>query len=343
MSLHAHIKPIVYGTLNVGVGCGIVFANKAVLSIFNFKFVYCLTLIHTIVTMVGMWMFAAGGIFEIKRFTAMQVAPLAAAFVGYVVFWNLSLQVNSVGFYQLSKIMVLPTVAALECLVTKRRLTRMECSAIALVVIGVVLATVTDSTVMMNMLGCLLSGAAILFSAVYQVWIGTKQKELEAGSMQLMHQYTPWATGLLAILVPIFEPVGFVDPNPGTILGFNYTFVSTTAILGSAVLGLLVSWSTFLMIGATSGLTFNVIGHLKLIIVLAGGVAFFGDQMPPKKLAGVCVALAGIAWYSFQGLQKKQPTPAAKAVDVEKSVPLEEKLPLVNGTEGRTVARKEVA
>ena len=68
----------------------------------------------------------------------------------------------------------------------------------------------------------------------------------------------------------------------------------------SQVLGLLVSWSTFLMIGATSGLTFNVIGHLKLIIVLAGGVAFFGDQMPPKKLTGVCIALAGIAWYSFQ-------------------------------------------
>lgn len=63
-----------------------------------------------------------------------------------------------------------------------------------------------------------------------------------------------------------------------------------------------MSWSTFLMIGATSGLTFNVIGHLKLIIVLAGGVAFFGDQMPPKKFAGVCIALAGIAWYSFQVL-----------------------------------------
>ena len=68
-----------------------------------------------------------------------------------------------------------------------------------------------------------------------QVWIGTKQKELEAGSMQLMHQYTPWATGLLAVLVPIFEPVGFVNPIPGTILGFNYTFISSTAILGSAV------------------------------------------------------------------------------------------------------------
>ena len=66
------------------------------------------------------------------------------------------------------------------------------------------------------------------------------------------------------------------------------------------VLGLLVSWSTFLMIGATSGLTFNVVGNLKLIIVLAGGVVFFGDVMPPKKFAGVCLALAGIFWYSYQ-------------------------------------------
>ena len=49
----------------------------------------------------------------------------------------------------------------------------MECAAIALVVIGVVLATVTDSTVMTNMLGCLLSGAAIVFSAVYQVEVFT--------------------------------------------------------------------------------------------------------------------------------------------------------------------------
>ena len=66
------------------------------------------------------------------------------------------------------------------------------------------------------------------------------------------------------------------------------------------VLGLLVSWSTFLMIGATSGLTFNVVGNLKLIIVLAGGVLFFGDVMPAKKFAGVCLALSGIFWYSYQ-------------------------------------------
>lgn len=71
--MEAHIKPIVYTIFNISVGCGIVFANKAVFSVFNFKFVYALTLVHTVVTMIGMWMFAAGGIFEVKRFKAMEV------------------------------------------------------------------------------------------------------------------------------------------------------------------------------------------------------------------------------------------------------------------------------
>lgn len=45
----------------------------------------------------------------------------------------------------------------------------MECAAIALVVVGVVMATVTDSSVTTNLMGVVLSIAAILFSALYQV------------------------------------------------------------------------------------------------------------------------------------------------------------------------------
>lgn len=60
------------------------------------------------------------------------------------------------------------SVCAAQCMITGRRLTRMECSAIALVVLGVVMATVTDSSVTTNILGVVLSIAAILFSAVYQ-------------------------------------------------------------------------------------------------------------------------------------------------------------------------------
>ena len=56
-----------------------------------------------------------------------------------------------------------------QCMITSRRLARMEVAAIALVILGIVLATVADSSVLTNLLGVILSCAAILFSAVYQV------------------------------------------------------------------------------------------------------------------------------------------------------------------------------
>ena len=46
--------------------------------------------------------------------------------------------------------------------------------------------------------------------------------------------------------------------------GYEYSGSALAAIFLSAVLGLLVSLSTFLVIGATSSLTYNVIGHVKV-------------------------------------------------------------------------------
>ena len=109
--------------------------------------------------------------------------------------------------------------------------------------------------------------------------------------------------------------------------GYKYTGAAVVAILLSAVLGLLVSLSTFLVIGATSSLSYNVIGHVKVriclahqqvvahlphqfvltgasrrlqtVIILTGGCLLFGDEMPLKKLAGISLAMCGIVWYSI--------------------------------------------
>lgn len=82
--------------------------------------------------------------------------------------------------------------------------------------------------------------------------------------MQLMDNYCPYAAGLMCILVPIFEPLGFNGPQKATVqtdtlLSFDYTPAIVGAIALTAVLGLLVSLSTFLVIGATSSLTYNVV------------------------------------------------------------------------------------
>ena len=67
--------------------------------------------------------------------------PLAAAFVGYVVLWNLSLQLNPVGFYQLAKIAITPAIMAIEAAFYAKRPTRAELAAVAVLCMGVTLAT----------------------------------------------------------------------------------------------------------------------------------------------------------------------------------------------------------
>ncbi len=76
--------------------CSIVFANKTVFSVLGFQFVYTLTLLHVVTTLAGMQLFALLGFYERKKLPFRPLLSLSAAFVGYIVFWNIALQVTSV-------------------------------------------------------------------------------------------------------------------------------------------------------------------------------------------------------------------------------------------------------
>lgn len=96
----ANVKALSYGALNVASASLIVFANKYVFANCNFKHTYALTFIHTVFTLIGMTIFSKFGMFEAKAMSQVKLAPLAAAYVAYIVLCNLSLNVNTVGFYQ---------------------------------------------------------------------------------------------------------------------------------------------------------------------------------------------------------------------------------------------------
>lgn len=49
--------------------------------------------------------------------------------------------------------------------------------------------------------------AAVFSTALYQLWAGSKQKDLGASSAQLLHQSSAYAVLLLMLLVAIFEPI----------------------------------------------------------------------------------------------------------------------------------------
>ena len=63
--------------------------------------------------------------------------------------------------------------------------------------------------------------------------------------------------------------------------------------------GLMVTLSTLLVIAATTAVTFNIIGHTKTIMIIAGAAVIFNEAMPRERLLGITIAVAGIIWYSY--------------------------------------------
>lgn len=113
-----------------------------------------------------------------------------------------------------------------------------------------------------------------------------------AGSNQLLHRFSPVAAAMLSVVAPVTE-IATVYVSPAAALrvpAFRFTKEAAVTIVASAMLGLLVSLSTFLVIGHTSALTYNVVGHLKTVGIVTGGVLFY-SEVPPPPLAMFCLVL----------------------------------------------------
>jgi len=88
----------------------------------------------------NLWM----GQYTVKDLSHSDVFPITLSFCSFVVFNNLSLQYNSVGFYQLMKVMTTPVVVVLQDLMYGVSLSWQLKVALAHVCVGVAMATVND-------------------------------------------------------------------------------------------------------------------------------------------------------------------------------------------------------
>lgn len=153
---------------------GIVSANKFVMRDCGFHFATTLTFFHFIVTTLGLMLFALLGIFDAKVLDARKSGRLAAAGMGFVIFSNLSLQHNSVGFYQVMKHMTVAAVVAIEALVFKKFLERALWFPLLMIIVGVSLTGATDFQ--LNFLGTVYAIINIFCTAFYQIWCNDLQR-----------------------------------------------------------------------------------------------------------------------------------------------------------------------
>ena len=286
----AAIRIPFYLALNASSSIGIVFANKVVFQFCKFKYGTLLTFIHFVFTFVGLEVCRQMGVFERKQNIAFKsVLPLCLSFCGFVALTNLSLVYNSVGFYQLMKVLTTPLIVVIQTLFYGETFSVKIKLSLALTCVGVAIATVTDSEA--NMIGTLVALSNLVVTSIYQIWVGTMQKELECTSWQLLYLHAPVTATLLIPIIPLLDDIS-------TLQDFQWEQSTVLAILLSSCLAFLVNLSIFLVIGKTSPVTYNVLGHSKLVFILTVSGLFFDADTDTKWVTGILLTLVGVSWYS---------------------------------------------
>lgn len=70
-------------------------------------------------------------------------------------------------------------------------------------------------------------------------------------------------------------------------------------IILSCLISVSVNFSTFLVIGKTSAVTYQVLGHLKTCLVLAFGYVLLHDPFSWRNILGILIAVVGMVVYSY--------------------------------------------
>lgn len=291
--------PIAALTFNFLVAVGIIFTNKLVLNKVKFKFPIFLTFIHYVVSWLLMAILNAFSLLpaspssKLTRLsTLITLGTVMSLSTGLA---NVSLKYNSVGFYQMSKIAVTPSIVLAEFLLYRKKVSFSKVLALTVVSIGVAVASVTD--LQFDLFGACVAFAWIIPSAVNKILWSSLQQQENWTALALMWKTTPITLLFLAALIPLLDP-------PGA-LSFDWNFNNTLAILASAVLGFLLQWSGALALGATSAITHVVLGQFKTCVLLLGNFYLFGSNQGTTSIFGASTAIAGMSVYTYLNLKQK--------------------------------------
>jgi solute carrier family 35 protein E3 len=283
-----------YMAFNFFASVAIVFVNKILFQTYHCSFSTFVTFCHFVVTFLGTLVSERLGMFEHKTLRQLDVLPITIAFCGFVVFNNLSLQYNSVGFYQLMKVLTTPVIVFLQFVLYQVTEDRRLVIALVPVIIGVALSTVND--VSFNLIGTIYAVAGILSTSMYQIFVKAKQDALKANSWQLLKYQAPQASIVVALITPLFDQVQGED---GLIEYLkNIKIDALLVLIASSLLAFCVNLSIYLVVGRSSPISYNVLGHFKLLVILTGGVLFMNGDKSPIVLLGMALAFIGITAYT---------------------------------------------
>lgn len=209
---------------------------------------------------------------------------------------NLNLAYNSVGFYQLSKLVCIPFTILVQRVVFRQEASTAVKLTLVPILLGVGLATVHDVSV--NLVGTFFAILAVVFTTFSQFFTQRYQGVLECNAMQLLYLTSPLICAGMLLLAPFFDNLtefrAFMAAGGG---GENKAAVLAWVAV-SCVLAFGVNVSNYLVLGKSSPLTYQVLGHLKTVLILVLGFTLFHTPVSARQALGVFFALVGVISYT---------------------------------------------
>lgn len=297
---------LLFGGGNLVASVSIILVNKQIASKCGFHFILTLLFLNFLTTGSFLQAFSRLGYLKVKHLPPRDRWLIALLGVLTVLLNNASNEANSVGFYQITKLLIIPTVILIERLsgVYKTYSIGIICSLIVASV-GVAVATVSDFEV--NRRGSVLAVLSILLTAQYQIWQGSKQHEHALSPMQITHSVAMpqcvigcSATLLFDVFCPSLKD--WMLLRHGGLLEHELTRETILWILACCALAVGMNVSTYGLLGKVGPVTYQVIGQLKTCLIIGFGYMFFDAKVPVAWLAvrftGVAIAVVGILSYA---------------------------------------------
>lgn len=287
--------------------------NKYVTRTYRFDFMVSLTAFHFLFTFVLLEVMCRLGLFTRASSYPMKQRWLVALYgVCAVVGMNFNLQKNSIGFYQLSKLCCIPAIVVYNLLVHKKKTPMNILVSLAILLTGVGLYSVND--VEFNVIGSQIAAVSVLATAAFQISAGVDQGKYSMNGTQIQHA-TALPQFILCLTVAIIAEI--LNPTH-SILQHPFTKSELLTILLTGVLAVGVNVSCFGIIGKTSALTYQVVGHVKTVLILLSGFILFPPEIdvPAERrlrtAIGMTISMIGIILYSMFGMKNKAAEDARK-------------------------------
>lgn len=290
--------------------------NKAFFKWWGFVFPITLSMVHMICSAIGSYIILRGSGIEMQKLSFKEQLPVmlfSILFCANIVVGNTSLRFVNVSLVQVVRSIIPGITMALSIVILHKHYARAYYYIIALVMVGVALASYGELEFhmlgfLLTLLVCFLSSLKSVMSAKFLVG------KLRFHPFELLYRMSSLASLQMAILSFFLESDGVREwwhahDDQQTYAevehGMNHAHFATMVLI-NGVMAFFLNYSNFMATKNSSALSVTVAGNVKHIVTIVASVIVFANPISFINAVGTTITLIGAAMYSLYDYKLKR-------------------------------------